>query len=269
VGLFDFFKKKTTSNLKPEYQPIVPGFPKNWTALGALASKLGELGYQVNAHSDYTGLIVSDELEIEVAVVDVPGAHPSLMQMMVRASHPKYFPEGIVENVVGIGQSTEVQIDSALQNYIDSTFLTIMDSFTDTHCPELDFLEINNGREVLWHPKLGNLVMQGQWMEQPQGEPFFELLKHDIPGQLTTNKINWLKIYISKRADGEIIGECNFNNQPWEAATNKIYNYAAGWDMPGEFKGLKQFIMFRRCDAYDENPNSFRCSPLGNAVLSL
>jgi hypothetical protein len=252
MGLFDFFKRKTAETIKPDYQPIVPAFPKSWTALGALANELTDLGYQVTSHPDYIGLIVNKELEMEVTVVDVPGAHPSLMQLMVRASHPVYFPQGIIENVVGIGQSTEDQIHSALQNYIKSTFLPIMDSFADTHRPEFDFLAVSNGREALWHPKLGELIMQGQWVEQPQGEPFFELLKGEIPGQLNPQTINWLKVYISKRADGEIIGECIFNNQPWEAAANKIYNYAEGWHMPGEFKGLKQFILFRRCDAYDE-----------------
>ena len=96
------------------------------------------------------------------------------------------------------------------------------------------------------------MIMQGEWEEPPQGEPFFDLLKEGIPGKLASDKINWLKIYISKRADGEIIGECNFNNEPWDEATRLLYNYAANWAMPGEFKALKQFIMFRRCDKYDE-----------------
>lgn len=127
-----------------------------------------------------------------------------------------------------------------------------MDSFSDSHNPDLDFMTIVNDKEVLWHPKLGTLTVQGQWIKYPEGEPFFDLLKDKIHNQLTTNKINWLKIYISKRAEGEIIGECLFNNIPWEVASNEIFNYAKTWKMTDEFHGLKQFIMFRRCDGYDE-----------------
>jgi hypothetical protein len=113
-------------------------------------------------------------------------------------------------------------------------------------------MAIINGKEVLWHPNLGSLHTQGQWNKYPQDKLFFDLLKDKIPEQLTSNKINWLKIYISKRVGGEIIGECLFNNVLWEAASNEIFNYAERWEMPGEFHGLKQFIMFRQCDAYDE-----------------
>jgi len=111
---------------------------------------------------------------------------------------------------------------------------------------------ITNEKEILWHPKLGNLTLQGQWNEQPQNEPFFELLKEKIKPKLTSNKLNWLKLYISKRADETIIGECLFNNEPWEEGLIDITKYAETWKIKSNFQGLKQFIMFRRCDAYDE-----------------
>jgi hypothetical protein len=125
-----------------------------------------------------------------------------------------------------------------------------MNSGSDSHDPDIDFISIVNGKEVLWHPTLGTLHSQGQWNKYPEGEPLYDLLKYQIHNQLTTNKINWLKIYISKRADGEIIGECLFNNKPWEVASNLIIDYAKT-EMSGEFKCLKQFIVFRRCDKYD------------------
>ncbi len=109
-----------------------------------------------------------------------------------------------------------------------------------------------NGKQVLWHPKPGILHTQGQWDHLPDETTLLELLKNHIPDKLTTNKFNWIKIYLSKRAGENVIGECTFNNELWEDVSNLLINYTQAWDMSGEFHGIKQFIMFRRCDAYDE-----------------
>lgn len=249
MSIFDFFKKKTAVTTTISLQPAVN---KNVFVLNGFEARLTEMGYDVERHTQYLALIVNGELEIGVMVVENANNHPSILHLMVSASHSKYFPNGIIESIVGAGYTIEDQVSTALDNYINSTFITIMNSFSDSHDPNLDFKTIVNGKKVLWHPKLGTLNAQGQWNEYPEGEPLYDLLKNEIPNQLTTNKINWLKIYISKRADGEIIRECLFNNAPWDAVSNEIFNYAKTWEMPGEFKGLKQFIIFRRCDAYDE-----------------
>jgi hypothetical protein len=252
MALFDFFKKKTTVISKPGEQNEMPPVNKNWLVFTALETRLREMGYTIKRHTQYLALIVSDELEVSVMVVENPENHPRIMQLMVSAAHPQYFPNGIIEHIAGLGNTVEDQIRSTLNNYIHSTFMTIIDGFSDRHNPDLDFITIVNEKEILWHPKLGALNAQGQWDEYPEGEPLYDLLKNEIPNRLTTNKINWLKIYISKNANAELIGECLFNNAPWEAALDKIFNYAKTWEMPGEFKALKQFIVFRRCDKYDE-----------------
>jgi hypothetical protein len=252
MGLLRFFRKKFEEDIQVAQEVPKPFIDKNWYVFNAFETRLLEMGYEIEKHTQYLALIVSGELEIGFMVLENADNHPSIMHLMVSASHPKYFPNGIIENIVSAGYTLEDQVNTALDNYINSTFLTIIDSFSDTRNPDLDFMTVVNGSEVLWHPKLGTLMAQGQWDEYPKDELFSDLLKDQIPNQLTTDKINWLKIYISKRADGEIIGECLFNNAPWEAASNEIFDYAKTWDMPGEFKGLKQFIMLRRCDKYDE-----------------
>lgn len=249
VGIFDFFKKKTTDQDVP-----VPSAPVNRDVyvLEAFKRRLAEMGYKAEWHPQYLAIIVNDELEIATLIIDNPNSHYSLLQLLVYASHPRYFANGIQEMVAGVGLTFSDQVDTALNNYINATFLTIIDSFADSHNPELDFMVNTDGKDALWHPKLGNLLLQGKWNEQPENEPLFDLLKDLVPGKLTSNKINWLKIYLSKQAGKEIIGECMFNNQPWDEGLNRVSGYASSWKMEGDFKGIKQFIMFRRCDKYDE-----------------
>jgi Family of unknown function (DUF6348) len=251
MGLFDFFKKKSESNQIGKQETEIP-IDNNLFLLQNLRNRLLELGYEVERHSQYLALIVNAEIEIATTIVKNPNNHPIILHSMILTINPTYFAKGIEENIVGIGTTIEEKVNSVIDNYIETTFLPIMDSFSDSHNPDLDFYTIMDSKEVLWHPKLGNLTFQGQWDYQPQNEPFFEIIKDKLKNKLTSNKLNWLKLYISKRADGTIIGECLFNNTPWEEGLTDITEYAKSWEMKSDFQGLKQFIMFRRCDAFDD-----------------
>ncbi|WP_445432217.1 DUF6348 family protein [Chryseobacterium indoltheticum] len=251
MGLFDFFKKKPSENKQADRQQSEP-IDNNSYLIDTLKNRLIELDYQVEKNPQYLALIVNDEIEIATVIIENPNNHPSILHLMILTIHPKYFPNGIKENIVGVGVTIEEKIKSVISNYIDTTFYPIIDSFTDSHSPDLDFIAIMNDKEVLWHPKLGNLTFQGQWNEHPQNETFFEIIKDKLSNKLTSNKINWLKLYISKRSDGAIIGECLFNNEHWEDGLNDITEYAESWKINGDFQGLKQFIVFRKCDIDDE-----------------
>ncbi len=251
MGLFDFFKKKSRGNVPANPKGEAP-IDNNFYLLNVLKDRLFHLGYQANTHPQYLALIVNSELEIASVIIDNPNNHPSIIHLMILTIHPVYFPDGIEENIIGIGATMQEKVNSVIDNYVDTTFLTIIDSFSDNHSPELDFMTIIEGKEILWHPKLGNLTFQGQWSERSQNEPFFEIIKDKLKSKLTSQKLNWLKLYISKTEDGKILGECLFNNDPWEEGLLEITEYAKKWQMTGSFQGLKQFIVFRRCDAYDK-----------------
>ncbi len=251
MGLFDFFRKKSSDSQPFEKKQTNP-IENNAYLLETLKTRLIDLGYQVEKHPQYLALIVNAEVEIATVIVEIPNSHPNILQLMILTIHPKYFPDGIEENIVGIGTNLEEKVNSVIDNYLNTTFHPIIDSFADSHYPELDFTLLMNETEVLWHPKLGNLTPQGQWHEQLENEPFFEIIKPILKDKLTSNKFNWLKLYITKQANGTIIGECLFNNEPWEEGLAAISAYAKSWDLKSDFQGLKQFIVFRKCDAFDE-----------------
>ena len=245
MGLFDFFKKKSSNN-KPS-QPI----DENWYLLENLGNRLTALGYKVKQNPEYLALQINSEIEIATFIIDDPNNHPNIIHLMILTIHPEYFANGIQENIVGIGTTIQDKVSSVIDNYITTTFLPIIDSLSDSHDPEMDFSTIIYGKEILWHPKLGNLSLQGEWKEYPKNESFFEIIKDKLKDKLKTSKLNWLKLYISKRTDGTIIGECLFNNEPWNEGLSVITEYAKSWEMESDFQGMKQFILFRRCDAYD------------------
>lgn len=219
--------------------------------IDTLQEKLISMGYKVERHSKYLGLIVNSEVEIAATIVNNPDAHPSILQLMTLTISSKYFPNGIKESMVGFGATIEEKVDSVLNNYLSAVFESIMESFSDRHNPELDFSTTIEGKEILWHPRPGNLLLQGPWKTTPHENQLFEILKENLEPKLASQKFNWLKTYISKRADGTIIGECFVNNEYWSEGLELVTNYAQTWNEKGDFFSMKQFIMFRRCDAYD------------------
>ncbi|AYL96824.1 DUF6348 family protein [Mucilaginibacter celer] len=248
MGLFNFFKRKQTERNQKNnaIQPI----SDNEFLVQILKARLIELGYEVELHPQYLALIINSELEIATAIVDNPGAHPYVMEVMFLTAHPVYFPKGVIENLAGIGESLGEKMEAAVDNYLTAIFPTVMDGFTDTHDPEFDFYK----NEILWHPKLSDLEVQGQRENLPPGDHLFNLIKEKVKPLLTDNKFNWLKIYVSKSAEGTIIGECVFNNQLWPEGTEAVIADAELWEVKGDFMALKQFVMFRRCDKYDPLP---------------
>ncbi len=244
MGLFDFFKRKAAGEIV-EAIAIDP----NKYLIDELGKKLSELNYEVNISQQYWLLTVNAELEIATAIIDSAENHPNLIHLMIMVSHKLHFPNGIKENIVGAGYNLQEKVDSVLKNFLGTTFPAIMDGFTESHMPELDF---NDDKGVLWHPKLGGLWFQGQWENQPDGEPLFDLLKERLKTAMADQKFNWVKTYIARQPDGNIMAECLLNNVPWEDGYKEIYEYGKTWGQAGVFLGQKQFMMIRRCDLFDD-----------------
>lgn len=217
--------------------------------LQTLAKRLMAQGYMINISPAGNELTVSGALDIVTSIIESPDYHPSLVHLLIITKNADYFPQGITENIVGVGNTLEEKVETVLDNYLATTFPAIADSFLDGHDPEVDF---NDHTGILWHPRPGALSLQGQWAEEPQGEPIFDLLKNKLAAIIPNKKLNWLKVYVARYQDDEIIAECLLNNEVWEDGLREVYRYVAGWPQRGVFLGQKQFMMFRRCDAFDE-----------------
>ncbi len=228
---------------------------ENLYSFDILKTKLISLGFKIENKEEYLALIVNSDLEITIEIIKNSNSHPSIIQLMITTFHSEYFNNGIITNVVGIGDNVKDKITVAVENFIKGTFNTIIESFSEKHQPEIDFTTKTYNKEILWHPNLGELTFQGEWKNLPIGEPIFNILIEGIKNKLFDQKFNWLKVYISKNSKEEIIGECIFNNELWKEGLNIIENYAKNWNENKKvelFLAQKQFIMFRRCDKFDE-----------------
>ncbi|MBV8251289.1 MAG: hypothetical protein JO154_01680 [Chitinophaga sp.] len=213
-----------------------------------LKEKLMEQHYHVEFNPERISLMVDHQVEVVASDVIQEGLHPNLTKLVFVVMHPEYFPDGIVEYLVGVGTTLHEKLESGIDNFLSTIFPPIMDGFNDTHDPDLDF---NDRDGILWHPKEGQIGLQGNWEEEPETASMREILNIFLKSIIPNQKFNWLKIYAAKDGQGNITHECNLNNQPWEAGAKVVADFAADWKNPNIFCGLKQFIVYRRCDAFD------------------
>lgn len=211
-----------------------------------LSQKLKAERYPVTVSPTKDELNVAGTLDVATGITQV--VENRLINVQVITSNAELFPEGIVENVLGTGSSLESQIASAVDNYLQTTFPAIAEAFQDGHVEELDFTDDTG---TLWHSRPGALSLQGQWTEQPEGEPLLEVLKAPLAHALPNKKINWLSATAGRFKDGTITIECLLNNAPWEAGSTALQAFVDTWPAQDNFQGLKQFMAFRRCDKFD------------------
>lgn len=242
MGLLDRFRKKLSKAADSE--PVSdPGL----YLMDRLKKRLLEQNYEVESNTHELTLSVNNALLIKATIIDAPELHPMLIAVHILTLHRQLFPDGIAENIVGMGEHLEDKVESALTNYFTTTFPPIIDSLSDSHFVELDYTD-NDG--ILWHPKPGDMVLQGQWEHSDMVRPLFDLLKEKLKGIKFESKINWLKMYMARQADGSLSGECLLNNEPWDDGFQEMCQQVQ-WEQPGKFSGQKQFVMIRRCDVFD------------------
>ncbi len=213
-----------------------------------LKEKLMEQHYHVEFNQERISLTVDQQVEVIVSDVVEEGLHPHLMKQIYLIVHPEYFPKGIVEYLVGVGTTLQEKMETGIQNFLGTILPPILDGFNDTHDPELDFHDDNG---MLWHPKPGQLGLQGSWEEEPETDDLRALLNAKLQSVIPNQKFNWLKIYAAKDGEGKVTLDCNLNNEPWEAGSQVVLSVAQSWKNPPIFCAIKQFIMYRRCDAFD------------------
>lgn len=238
MGIFDFLKPK-----KKELDV-------NTYLLQRLKQRIEEKGNLVEFSTQYAAILINSEIEIATAVMK-GDFHPFILPLLTITINKDYFPKGIESSLMGLGTTIEEKVESAIDNYIENIFTTIADSFNDIHIDEYDFKSIINNREILWHPKMSKSLIQGKWNETNNQINLYSVIEERVKKELKDYKFNWLKLYISRQPNGEISGECLLNNELWEEGYYLLEEYAKKWKDAGEFLGQKQFIMFRRCDAYD------------------
>lgn len=175
--------------------------------------------------------INSMQLTLETNVLGLT-RHPNALVggFAVRLSQPDYFPQGMMECLAGIGQNETAAATAAARIYTEGVLGTVLEAFEGRHEAALDVVSPHDG--AVWHPILGLLQVQGAWVARSQeltAEYFFEQLKPLLLVHLQPQPFHWIKVYASRQRNKLFVGECQLDNEPWEAGLQLLEAITAAW----------------------------------------
>jgi len=163
-----------------------------------------------------------------------------------------FFPQGILDNIAGFGDTDEEKIDSFIENYLSTTFQTIINSLSCLFDKGCDIYRDN----YHWHTSIGKLYLLGKWQTPRNERDFYNLLIDILPQNFTTKyRIQSLKCFVA-RTKGGYVAECLLNNEDWLEGAERLRQYAQVWQDNASFLSIKQLLIFRLCDAIHNEPIS-------------
>ena len=213
--------------------------------LRELSQRIAQQGLKANPDIPTRTIWMGDKMRIEIEVISTPEMDESLIELHIGTYLEEgYFPQGIIDNIAGFGNTDEEKVHSLIENYLATTFQTIINSLNCCFDEGCDIY----AADYHWHTCLGNLYLLGKWQTPPKERDFYDLLVDILPQNFTTNvRIQSLKCYIARIKEDYII-ECLLNNEPWDEGAERLRQYAQRWPQETSFLVVKQLLVFRLCD---------------------
>ncbi|MCW3070777.1 MAG: hypothetical protein JWO44_667 [Bacteroidetes bacterium] len=165
-------------------------------------------------------------------------------------SHNRLFKKAIEERLAGLGENDATALTNGVESYLAGQFPVILTCIDMKHSPETDFDITDDSGTAHWHSIMGNIQVQGSLSNNPDSliyDKTYSYVKPVLTERLknSTEDFHWFRYYIS-RSNGEIIGDCYYDNEPCDEGLQSLKKYVSTWTF-NEFAGQKQFIMLRKC----------------------
>ena len=212
-----------------------------------LSKQIRDQGYDATPDLPNLMIRIGDKMRIELDPIPItPDIHKSVLSMHIGTYlEDGFFPQGILDNIAGFGDTDEEKIDSFIENYLSTTFQTIINSLGCLFDKGCDIYRDN----YHWHTSIGNLYLLGKWQTPRNERDFYNLLIDILPQNFTTEyRIQSLKCFVARTKSGYVT-ECLLNNEDWDEGAERLRQYAQTWQDEASFLSIKQLLIFRLCDA--------------------
>lgn len=212
-----------------------------------LSKQIRDQGYDATPDLPNLMIRIGDKMRIELDPIPITSdIHKSVLPMYIGTYlEDGFFPQGILDNIAGFGDTDEEKIDSFIENYLSTTFQTIINSLSCLFDKGCDIYRDN----YHWHTSIGNLYLLGKWQTPRNERDFYNLLIDILPQNFTTEyHIQSLKCFVARTKSGYVT-ECLLNNEDWDEGAERLRQYAQSWQDEASFLSIKQLLIFRLCDA--------------------
>ena len=128
--------------------------------LRELPQRIAQQGLKANPDIPTRTIWMGDKMRIEIEVISTPEMDENLIELHIGTYLEEgYFPQGIIDNIAGFGNTDEEKVYSLIENYLATTFQTIINSLNCCFDEGCDIY----AADYHWHTCLGNLYLLGKW----------------------------------------------------------------------------------------------------------
>lgn len=224
--------------------------------LNVLKSKIQNMNLEVSEDKEAI-LIPEFDVTIKAAIrnKDQQGNN-YLVEIEFFVYNKEFGEEGIYESFAGIGKdSFEEAVSSCVDIFIKTLLNVVIDALKDNHSSILDIETNKRSIARTWHSYIGALQSQGFASASGLGNNlYFNLLKDQIAKRLNNLRYYWIKILVTRQANGAARYQCLLNNKPFLEAERILDEYVQGLPADNSIMLEMQYIIIRQSDeSYNEN----------------
>lgn len=158
--------------------------------------------------------------------------------------HP-FFSEVYVESITGIGENIDKAIHKCVEGFLEGFLHCIRKCITNKpdECFETNFF----GSKKLWSLYISN--SQGKGYEKEKDDvDVWGAIGDKIKTRLGNKRVYFIKVYVSKHSNGEVISECYINEFYNYDISHMLLKCAENWKVKGNIFSYKQYFLIKQDD---------------------
>ncbi len=171
------------------------------------------------------------------------------------------FCESFMESAIGIGENLEEAFQQCIRNFLVGPLCVIKNCISDKSNENFETTFL--GKRKSW--KLFQSSVQGVGdEEEKECIHIWSAIGEKIKARFGNKKIYWIKVYVGRFSNGEIISKCRINGIYNTEISEEISEYIKTWKGNRDIYSLKQYFVikqnsetYKECEFSEETVKEF------------
>lgn len=194
------------------------------------------------------------DLSIRPELNEVKHSNGVFLAVVYYHAHCPEFEEPFFECVMAAGSTLNEALEQAVSGFIFSAMCGIRHFLRREAEYELE--TTFGGRTLKWEVCKSCLALMGDEQGISQ-DGYWEIIREGLAGRMGNHRVNYIKVYAAKLADGTVTGECRINDIDSPELGALVAQKAAEWPLQEILHSQKQFFWLRQMEeTYEPYPHT-------------
>lgn len=159
----------------------------------------------------------------------------------------------IHESLIELGETPEHAVLEAVHKLVEGVFAPIRELYEpgtgDPQMRRFKLLsqDVDTGQRTRWEVIAGPQQIAGdhplELFDQLAAHPPFLVIQNPLTAYLADARLHWLRLFLCRRMDGSVIGECKLDGVSWPEALGVLSTFQ--WPAVPGYLAFRQFIILK------------------------